>query len=80
MILLNIDLKTLIEIGLTFKMLIRFVTDDILKLILLASVAQLDARPAGDQKVAGWTPTRSATFFCGDLIMKYFLWSFSPFC
>ena len=44
-----------------------------------ASVAQLDARPTGDQEVAGSTPTRSATFFHGDLIMKYFLRSFSPF-
>ena len=45
-----------------------------------ASVAQLDARPTGDQEVADSTPVWSATFFRGDLIMKYFLWSFSPFC
>ena len=44
-----------------------------------ASVAQLDARPTGDQEVAGSTPAGSATFFRGDLIMKYFLWSFSSF-
>ena len=44
-----------------------------------ASVAQLDAHPTGDQEVAGLTPSGSATFFRGDLIMKYFLWSFSPF-
>ena len=31
-----------------------------------ASVAQLDARPTGDQEVAGPTPTGSATFFRGD--------------
>ena len=31
-----------------------------------ASVAQLDARPTGDQAVGGLTPTGSATFFCGD--------------
>ena len=32
-----------------------------------ASVAQLDARPTGDQEVAGLTPPpRSPTFFCGD--------------
>ena len=35
-----------------------------------ASVAQLDARPTGDQEVAGSTPAGSATFFRGDLIMK----------
>ena len=45
--------------------------------ILPASVAQLDAHPTGDQEVAGLTPAGSATFFCGDLVMKYFLWSFS---
>ena len=38
-----------------------------------------DAHPTGDQEVAGSTPAESATFFHGDLIMKYFLWSFSPF-
>ena len=44
-----------------------------------ASVAQLDACPTGEQEVAGSTPAGSATFFHGDLIMKYFLRSFSPF-
>ena len=44
-----------------------------------ALVAQLDAHLTGDQEVAGSTPARSATFFRGDLIMKYFLQSFSPF-
>ena len=43
------------------------------------SVALLDTFLNGGQ-VAGSTPARSVTFFCGDLIMKYFLWSFSPFC
>ena len=33
----------------------------------------------GDQEVAGSTPDGSATFFPGDLTMKYFLRSFSPF-
>ena len=47
--------------------------------ILPASVAQLDAHPTGDQEVAGLTPAGSATFFCGDLVMKYFLWSFSHY-
>ena len=52
-----------------------------LKSILLpASVAHSDACPTGDQEVAGWTPSGSATFFHGDLTMKYFLRSFSPFC
>ena len=31
-----------------------------------ASVAQLDARPAGDQEVAGSTPAGTAKFFRGD--------------
>ena len=31
-----------------------------------ALVAQLDARPAGDQEIAGLTPAGSATFFRGD--------------
>ena len=44
-----------------------------------ASVAQLDADPTGDQEVVGWTYAESATFFRGDLIMKYFLCSLSPF-
>ena len=43
-----------------------------------ALAAQLDARPPGDQEVAGSTPAESATFFRRDLIMKYFLRSFSP--
>ena len=42
-------------------------------------MAQLDACPTGDHEVVGSTPTRSATFFHGDLIMKYFVWSFFPF-
>ena len=44
-----------------------------------APVAQLDARPTGDQEVAGSNLVGSATFFREDLIMKYFLRSFSPF-
>ena len=43
-------------------------------------MAQLDARPTSDQlEVAGSIPAGSATFFRGDLIMKYFLLPFSPF-
>ena len=34
-------------------------------------MAQLDVRPTGDQEVAGLTPARLATFFLGDLVMKY---------
>ena len=43
------------------------------------SVAQLDARPAGDQEVTGSTPTEVGNILSWGLIMKYFLWSFSPF-
>ena len=42
-------------------------------------MAQLDARQTGDQEVADLTPAGSAVYFRGDLIMKYFLWSFFPF-
>ena len=52
---------------------------DALILVLPASVAQLDVHPSGDQEVARSTSAGSATFFPGDLIMKYFLCSFSPF-
>ena len=38
------------------------------------------ACPTGDQEVAGSTPSGSASFSRRDLILKYFLWSFSPFC
>ena len=47
-------------------------------LYMPASVAQLDVRLTGDQEIVGLTPAGSATFFRGDLIMKYFLWSFFP--
>ena len=39
---------------------------------VLALVNQLDKHPSGDEEVAGSTPARLATFFHGDLIMKYF--------
>ena len=35
-------------------------------------VALLAAHLTDDQEVAGSTPARSAVFFCGDLITKYF--------
>ena len=41
-----------------------------------ASVAQLDVHLTGGQEVVGSTPAGLATFFCRDLIMKYFLGSF----
>ena len=44
-----------------------------------ATMAHLDARPTGDLGIAGSTPAGSATFFRGDLIMKFFLRPFSPF-
>ena len=46
---------------------------------LPASVAQLDARPTGDQVVAGSTPAEVSNILSWRLIMKYFLRSFSPF-
>ena len=46
---------------------------------LPASVAQLDARPTGDQELAGSTSTEVGNILSWRLIMKYFLWSFSPF-
>ena len=45
-----------------------------------ASVAQLDARPTGDQEVAGLTPAEVGNILSWRLTMKYFLRSFSPFC
>ena len=36
-------------------------------------MAQLDAHPTWDQDFAGLTPARSAAFFHGDSVMKYFL-------
>ena len=50
-----------------------------------ASVAQLDAHPTGDQEVAGANlsppppPNEVGNILSWRLIMKYFLWSFSPF-
>ena len=44
---------------------------------LIQCHAKIDGRWTGDQEVVGWTPAGLATFFRGDLIMKYFLWSFS---
>ena len=44
-----------------------------------ALVARLDARPTGDQEVAGSTPAKVGNILWWRLIMKYFLWSLSPF-
>ena len=41
--------------------------------LFLASMAHLDVLLTGDQEVVGSTPPGSATFFHGDLIMKYFM-------
>ena len=46
---------------------------------LPSSVAQLDAHVTSNEEVAGSTSAGLATFFCGDLIRRYFLLSFSPF-
>ena len=45
-----------------------------------ASMAQLDARPTGDQEVAGSIPAGPSNILSWLLIMKYFLGSFSPYC
>ena len=45
---------------------------------MLASVAELEARPTGKQ-VAGSTPAEIGNTLSWRLIMKYILWSFSPF-
>ena len=45
-----------------------------------ASVAQLDARPTGNQEHAGLTSAEVGNILSWILIMKYFLRSFSPFC
>ena len=47
--------------------------------VILAALSWM-ASPTDDQEVTGLTLPGSATFFRGDLIMKYFLRSFSPFC
>ena len=49
------------------------------QLNISASVAQLDARPTGDQEVAGSNPAEVGNILSWRLIMKYFLRSFSPF-
>ena len=36
-------------------------------------------RPTGDQEVAGSTPAEVGNILSWRLIVKYFLWSFSPF-
>ena len=46
---------------------------------MLASVAQLDAHLTGNQEVTGSTPAEVGNILLWRLIMKYFLWSFSPF-
>ena len=43
-------------------------------------MAQLDAHLIGDQEVASLTPAGSSNILSWRLIIKYFLWSFTPFC
>ena len=44
-----------------------------------ASVAQLNARVTVDQELVGSTPAKVGNIISWRLMMKYFLWSFSPF-
>ena len=55
-----------------------FLTDSSV-IVRPASVAQLDAHLTGDQEVAGSTLAEVGNIPSWRLIMKYFLWSFSPF-
>ena len=43
-------------------------------------MAQSDVRPTGDQEVAGSVSAVSGNTLSLRLVMKCFLWSFSPFC
>ena len=45
----------------------------------LLTVAQLDGCSTGDQEVAGSIPANVGNILSWRLIIKYFLWSFSPF-
>ena len=47
--------------------------------LIQSRLAQLDARPTGDQEVVGSTPAEIGNILSWRLIMKYFLRSFSPF-
>ena len=71
MIVVEAEAKGIMEIVITLFVIICF--------MLPASVAQLDARPTGDHKVAGSTPAEVGNILSWRLIMKYFLRSFSPF-
>ena len=48
---------------------LKTVSEIFLKPCRNVKVAQLAARPTGDQEVVGSTPAGSATFFRGDLII-----------
>ena len=50
-----------------------------LKKMPITFVAKLDVCPTGDQEVAGSIPNGSSNILSWRLIMKHFLWSFSPF-
>ena len=45
----------------------------------MASLAQSAVRPTGDQEVVVSIPAGLGNILSWRLIMKYFLWSFSPF-
>ena len=51
----------------------------IIKIFIAGLGGSVGCAPTGDEEVAGSIPVGSATFFCGNLVMKYFLWSISPF-
>ena len=49
-------------------------------IMAVLAVAQSDVCLTGNQEVTGSVPARSGNILSWRLIMKYFLWSFSPFC
>ena len=65
--------------GLPYYATIGMYTGSFTAHFLPAPVAQLDARPTGDQEVAGSTTAEVGNILSWSLIMKYFLRSFSPF-
>ena len=47
--------------------------------VLLGLVARSDSRPPGVQMVASSILQSGKIFFCGVLVIKSFLWPFSPY-
>ena len=76
-------------LGLMFNMVTKFswvktwhpLIDHEIKVIDLElfSLAQSDACLTSDQVISGSIPAESGNILSWRLIMKYFLWSFSPF-